>query len=359
MGTVTRRAFQSALVVLLVVSLAIPPVARGAAASLGTARGLRAAEMSLDGGQSWLPLGGRALPVLDGSRLRTSVGGALVDLTDGSRLNVLPFSALEFRETGRATEVTLVQGRLLFRLAARARVEIRTAAARVEAAGREPAAGEVFAGPDGTTGLRASRGSLQVQELAGGRRTLAASLQPVFLPKPPAGPGPHFALEQAAATPPADARGVFSPRGESVGYLRGDRQLVVHPGYTEDLTRPFPPKLVQLALARVPEAHRADALPLFDVNGGYVGYLAGPVFYAQAQLAPTTPPPAGAPLGGGGGGVQLAQAIEGGPDRTLLFGLGGLALLGAFFGANCLAGTFICEEEEAPVPVATPLRPRR
>jgi len=54
------------------------------------------------------------------------------------------------------------------------------------------------------------------------------------------------------------------------------------------LTRAFSPKLVRVAMNAIPERDRiVDATPLFDVNGGYVGYLSGPVFYAQAPTAPT------------------------------------------------------------------------
>jgi hypothetical protein len=146
-----------------------------------------------------------------------------------------------------------------------------------------------------------TEGTLQVEELAGAKRTMLASLEPVFLPKRPATTGPVFASEVQATRPPAGARAVFSPKGESLGFL-DKSQLVVYPGYTANLTRPFSTKLVQLAMARVPEKDRNDATPVFDVNGGYLGYLAGPTFVAQAvgvpqqqqiaqQTGPTPPPP--------------------------------------------------------------------
>jgi hypothetical protein len=68
----------------------------------------------------------------------------------------------------------------------------------------------------------------------------------------------------------------------SVGYLAPGGQLVVQPGYTSDLTGPMPRRLVEVALNSVPPAGRASAYPLFDVSGASVGYLAGPVFHAQA-----------------------------------------------------------------------------
>ena len=134
---------------------------------------------------------------------------------------------------------------------------------------------------------------------------MTASLEPVFLPKRPATPGPLFSADVPSESPAAGAKAVFSPKGESLGFLQLDKQLVVRPGYTADLTQPFPPKTVQLAMAKIPAADSAIAMPVFDVNGGYVGYLAGPTFHAQA--IGTQPPPAGQ--------VQMAQAVGAGRRR--------------------------------------------
>ena len=147
-----------------------------------------------------------------------------------------------------------------------------------------------------------SQGNVRVEELAGARRTMTASLEPVFVPKRPATSGPLFAVDAPAESPAAGAKAVFSPKGESLGFLQPDKQLVVRPGYTADLTQPFPPKTVQLAMATIPSADSAIAMPVFDVNGGYQGYLAGPTFYAQAIGAQQ--PPAGQ--------VQMAQAVGAG-----------------------------------------------
>jgi hypothetical protein len=180
---------------------------------------------------------------------------------------------------------------------------------------------------------------------------MLASLEPVFLPKRPAVSGPLFATEAPAGPPPAGARAVFNPRGESLGYLEKS-QLVVSPGYTADLTRPFPAKLVQFAMARIPESNRQDATPVFDVNGGYVGYLAGPAFYAQAVGA--TP-------------AQVAQAdlsqpnntVLGMEQETFLIGLGALTSGGALVGL-CL-GEVICggDGDGGVQSLSTALRPRR
>jgi len=299
---VAGRTIQRALALVLALTLAAPFAAFGGAASLGTARGIRGVELSLDGGQRWLPLGARSLPILDGVQVRATTGGALLELGDGSRVNVLPFTSLRFRETGTGTEISLVYGRLTFRLPRDTRVEVRTPTARLTPVRKDAMAGEVFLGEDGTIGVRMTQGTLQVDELAGARRSLLASVEPVFLPKRPAQSGALFTSE-APAAPPAGARGVFSPRGESIGYLMPRGGLVVHPGYTADLTQPFAPRLVQLAMGKVPERDRTDAVPVFDVNGGYVGYLSGPVFYAQAVgVEPSTGAQAST------SGVQVAQA---------------------------------------------------
>ena len=111
---------------------------------------------------------------------------------------------------------------------------------------------------------------------------------------------------------PADARGVFAPSGESVGYLGPDGKLVIHPGFTNDLTRPFPPELVQPAMAKIVENDRNHAAtPLFDVNGGYVGYLSGPIFYAHSSQ-PTSEVASTRGLSGATGAIGAIGAIGAG-----------------------------------------------
>ncbi|HEV8676342.1 MAG TPA: FecR family protein [Methylomirabilota bacterium] len=273
---------------LLLLPLATPAAGGSGTLSLGTARGIRGAEVSLDRGRSWLPLGPSGLPLLDGAELRVAAGGTLLDLTGGGQLRVLPFSAIRVRETNGAAEVSLRYGRVTFHLPAGAPLAILTPTARLAPEPGQVTAGELFVGSDGTMGLRLSRGRARVAELAGPRRTMLASLEPVFLPERPRQAGPLFATD-APAAPAAGARPVFSPKGESLGYLAPGGRLVVHPGYSADLTGPVPRPLVTAALAKVPSAHRDAATPLFDVGGGYLGYLAGPAYYAQAVGASGAP----------------------------------------------------------------------
>lgn len=320
------------LVGFLVLTLITPVPVWSAALSMGSARGVRSVELSLDNGKNWLPLGSRSAPILDGTQIRTSNGGVVIDLSDGSRLNALPFSLLRFREAAGTTQVSLVHGRLSFRLPRETRVEISTPTVRLEPVRTEVMQGEIFLAREGTMGLKMAAGSLQVRELAGSQQVRLASLEPVFLPKRPATVGPLFTSE-APASPPAGARAVFDPKGASLGYLGPDAQLVVHPGYTSDLTQPFAPKLIRLAMAKIAEKDRSDAMPVLDVNGGYVGYLAGPVFYAQTQVAQ----------------AQLPQAVAGAPDApATILGMkpvtfyalaGSLAVLGGV-GAAAGAGAF-------------------
>ena len=95
------RILHGCLVALIGLSLILPLPAWSAVVSAGTARGVRAVELTLDGGKSWLPLGATSMPVLDGTQIRSRNGGAVLDLADGSRLNVLPFSSVGFRQTGK------------------------------------------------------------------------------------------------------------------------------------------------------------------------------------------------------------------------------------------------------------------
>lgn len=335
-----RLVVRSLLLGFLIATLIAPVPAWSASAPLGTARGARGVELSLDDGRTWFSLRVGSLPVMDASKIRSTGGGALVDLADGSRINVLPFSAVSFRATASATEITLHHGWLTFRLPQETRVEIRTSAARLEPVPTQPMVGELFVAADGTIGIQMKGGNVRVHELSGGRRVMLASLEPVFLPKRPATASPLFSTD-APATPPAGAKGLYSPKGESIGYLRPDKQLVVHPGFTNDLTQSFSPKLIQLAMARIPEAQRSDAVPLFDVHGGYVGYLAGPVFYAQAQVAQ----------------AQLGAAAEAGIP-TWVWVAGGIVLVGGGFGGAVAAGAFD-DDQGGPGVVSTPLRPRR
>ena len=283
-----ERLIKSAMLGFLAVSLVAPFPVWSDSTSLGTVRGVRAARLSIDGGKTWLAVTGRALPVLDGAELRTTAGSAVLDLSDGSRVSVLPFSAVQFRETNGGSGLSILHGRLTFRLPADTRVEILTPVAQLTPVRQGPMVGEVFVGNDGLTGLKMAEGSLQVKQMTGERRTILASLEPMFLPKRPATSGAFFSTDPLPPVP-ADARAVFAPSGESVGYLGPDGKLVIHPGFTNDLTRPFPPELVQPAMAKIVENDRNHAAtPLFDVNGGYVGYLSGPIFYADSSQ-PTAP----------------------------------------------------------------------
>src|SRR5881392_4493012 len=125
MGTL-ERLIKSATFGFLAISLVAPLPVWSGSTSLGTVRGVRAARLSIDGGKTWLAVTGRALPVLDGAELRTTGGSAVLDLSDGSRVNVLPFTALQFRETNGMSGLSILHGRLIFRVPADTRVEILT-----------------------------------------------------------------------------------------------------------------------------------------------------------------------------------------------------------------------------------------
>jgi hypothetical protein len=310
--------------------LAFPTPLWANLSSLGIVRGQRAARITLDGGKSWLTLAGRSLPVLGGSELRTSGGAATLEMSDGGRAVVLPFSAVRFRDDRGAAEMSLLYGRLTFELPADSRLQITTPSARLLSVDRQPKTGEVVVSGAGLMGLKMLKGTLQVSPLAAGGRPMLASLEPVFLPPQPDMAGPFFTTDPLPPPPPS-AKAVFAPGGESIGYLTQDGRLVAHPGFTSDLTRPFPAKLVQLAAASVAGEHRkSDAMPLFDVNGANVGYVAGSVFYAMApiQVTPPEQPQQEKKDSGGGWGFWTYAAIGAGVVLTgltvgLAFGSGG------------------------------------
>lgn len=282
--------------------------------------------------------------MLGGSELRTTGGSATLEMADGSRAVLLPFSAARFRDDRGATEISLLHGRLTFELPADSRLEITTPTARLVPVDERPKAGEVVVSGKGQMGLKMRQGTVQVSPLTGASRPMLASLEPVFLPPRPDGAGPFFTSDPLPPPPPS-AKGVFAPGGESIGYLDQEGRLVAYPGFTSSLTRPFPAKLVQLAQASIAEEHRkSDAMPLFDVNGANVGYVAGATFYTQLQTTPPVtngPPPKPARAGiptwvwWAGGGVVLVA-------------VGALALGGGGGGGG--GG----DEAPAPPPCATP-----
>jgi hypothetical protein len=350
-----RRFRALAYLMLAVLATALVPAPLDASRPmLGTVRGPRTARLSLNGGKSWLALGGRSLPIMSGTEIRSLAGTAQLTLTDGSRITVMPFSALTFRDTSRGTELSMAYGRLTFSLAERTALEILTPTARLEPMLGPTAEGEVFVTGAGLTGLKMRAGTLHVRDLTEASRVRVAGIEPVFVPARPAMPGLYFSGD-TPATPPTNARAVFLPDGLSIGYVRGDGALVIAPGYTRNLTRPFSPKLVRVAMNAIPDKDRAsDATPLFDVNGGYVGYLAGPVFYAQA-----TPPP----------GAEVGAPSEAASVETLAAGLSGgtitgLGAVGGVIGVGTMSATGVVGSEQAaqqecqpPMPEATPTQP--
>ena len=343
------RLSKRALIGFIVLSLVAPFPGWSNSPPLGTARGVRAAKLSIDGGKTWLAVTGRSLPVLNGAELRTAGGSAVLDLSDGSRVGVHPFSTVQFKETNGTTGLSLLRGRLTFHLPAETRVEILTPSARLEPVRQKAMVGEVFAGAAGLTGLKMTEGTVQVRSLADERRPILASLEPVFLPKPPAASGSFFSTDPLPPVP-AGAKGVFAPTGESIGYLGPDGKLVIDPGFTNDLTRPFSPKLVQLAMAAIPEPDRTDeTVPLFDVNGGYVGYLAGPAFYAQATQPTTPQTPEAAPARG----MPVGAIAAIGAGSVAAVGVGIAAGAGAFDSSGCR------RPPVPPGPPATPVGPCR
>ena len=212
--------WQRSLVSMLVATFLIPLHAWGGAAPLGTARAARGVKATLDNGTTWL------------------------ELKDGSRIEVLPFSAVRFEQVSGDPRVSLTYGRVSFNLNPQSKIQVVTPVARLESTEPGPVAGEVFVTGSGVMGLKMAEGRLTVHPTTPGGQAMVASLEPVFVPKRPAGSGPLFAADGPIA-PPAGAKAVFAPSGESVGYIAPDGGLAIHPGFTSDLTQPFSQKLAQ------------------------------------------------------------------------------------------------------------------
>jgi FecR protein len=312
--------------------------------SLGTARGTRAVELSFGEGKAWLSLGGRSYPVMPDMQIRSTTGSAMIELVDGSRVNILPFSAVRFQDAEGTIETSLLYGRLTFQLPIETRVEISTPSARLAPVRQAAMAGELFVKGEGEVGLKMTRGTIQVHQFTDPTQVMLASKDPVFLPQRPVGPGFLFASDTTVASP-SGAKGAFTPKGESIGYLQPDGQFIVQPGFTADLTHPFAARLVRLAMATIPDSSETDAMPLFDVNGKYLGYLRESAFYPETQVAQA--------IGGGAGGGGAAGS--GGITTTDIIALGSIFGVGGTIIGLGLSGAFTPGE---PGP-ATPIQPGR
>jgi hypothetical protein len=359
-----RRFRWRPLAAVLIVALAAPVPVWSAVAPLGTARGFGLAKLSVDTGKSWLPIGERSFPILDGAELRSVAGGVVLDLVDGSRVDVFPFSAIRFENSGQpaqAGKILLLYGRVSFRLAERTRIQILTPLARLEPIHPEPIAGEVFVTGSGLMGLKMAAGDLRVIQVGtAAPRTLLASREPVFLPTKPTAKGFFFTSETPRIAP-GDVRAIFWPSGRSAGYLTRTYDFVISPGFTADLTGSIPSRLVRVAMAKIPEADAAhDAMPLFDLGGHYVGYVSGPMFYAEdfgrkPEQQPATPDhPQGVQ-----GEAQTQEGKPTGMSRTAVTalsaaGIVGLVAIGAGLGSGGGGGGG--GGGGAP-PAATPIQP--
>ncbi len=170
------RALRVSGIGVLVAALTVPAPVLAAPAALGTARGVRSAELSLDGGTNWLSLEGRSLPLMSGARIRSTTGAVAIELIGGSRLDLMPFSAASFGASG---EVALEYGRVAFRLTPGSRLALPVSGTRMEPAGGEPATGEAVAGTGGAAGVRVTHGSLRFHEPGSTPRLVRAGGGPV------------------------------------------------------------------------------------------------------------------------------------------------------------------------------------
>lgn len=358
-----RRFAVRSLAAVFIVVLASPIPVWSAVAPLGVVRGFGSAKLTVDTGKSWLLIGQQSFPILDGTVLRSTEGGAVLDLADGSRVDVFPFSAVRFENSGPPTEaakISLLYGRMSFRLAERTRVRILTPPARLEPIHPGLIVGEVFVSGSGLMGLKLAEGNLQVVRAGpGARRALLASREPVFLPKKPTVKGFFFTSETPRIAP-GDVQAIFWPSGRSAGYLTRTYDFVISPGFTADLTGSFPSRLVRVAMARIPEADVAhDATPLFDLGGHYVGYVSGPMFYAEdfgrkpeQQTAAQTQPQAAQ----GGNLTQEGTLLGMSTPAVTAISAAGVVGLGAGVGAGLSGGGGGGGGGGAPA-AATPIRP--
>jgi len=303
----------------LVVSLALAQALPGPAwsqASLGTARGLGAAELSYDGGRTWISLAESSYPVLPGSRITTRAGSATVDLVDGGQLEILPLSTVLISTAGAFIQAELSCGRLAFGLPRPPRLVILTPQARIEPLSAPPLTGEVFSGVrelgiSGVTGVKMSQGVVRVVELVGQRRSLEAGADPVFVPGRPNISAPLF-LSDVRSAPPGGVRAVFDERGRNLGAQTADGHVVIQPGFAPDLAGPISPRAVDAGRARVPEADRTPGVTLlFDAHEDPVGYLGSAdcsPLIAFAGFPVTAAVTGAAVLGGVLGGVFIHRA---------------------------------------------------
>src|SRR5438093_3003902 len=102
----------------------------------------------------------------------------------------------------------------------------------------------------------------------------------------------------------------------------------------------FPYTTLFRAMAKVVENDRNHAAtPLFDVNGGYVGYLSGPIFYAHSSQPTVSDVATTRGLSGATGAIGAIGAI----------GAGSVAGLGV----GIAAGEAASARPDPPPPAAT------
>lgn len=324
MKTVLERV-RAIAVGFLVTCLLTPAPASAAAAGLGIARGVRDAELSLDGGRRWLSLEDRALPAMAGSHVRTTTGSVTLDLADGSRIALAPFSALRVEGSGM---IDVRYGRVEVRAVPRSALGVTAGSTRVSLADpARPTVAEVVVDPGYATGVQVRQGAVRVQAPNGTSRVARAGDGPVVIGKPIAREA-MFGVR--TPLPGATGRAAFTAKGQNVGYLGADGALIVRAGFARDLSGPFAPRTVAQAIARIPETDRADAAPIFDVQGRFLGYVRGASFHA---LTGPTPPAEAAPSSQSGavadtgwpwhysvgmlaiaGGVGIAVAVQSDDD---------------------------------------------
>lgn len=93
----------------------VPPSARAAEPTLGSATGSREAQVAIDGRQ-WTTLPASSSPIYGGTMLRTGKGTASLLLKDGTQLELQPHTLIGLAGSRTAPVVKIAVGQVLFRI---------------------------------------------------------------------------------------------------------------------------------------------------------------------------------------------------------------------------------------------------
>lgn len=274
-----------------------PPTARAAEPPLGTATGLKEAQITADGKQ-WITLPASSNPLYEGTMIRTGKGTASVLLKDGTQLELQARTLVGLSGSRMAPVVKIAVGQVLFRVPASSRAAFVTPTIRYRTEndnmGDRPGilkaqastlavtdpVGEITVNPQGGSRLGLRQGEMLANSVGDPGIHLIKAGQSVYIPLV-GNRDQGFSIMLAQALPgepsaiPVGAIPVFTTDGKSIGYLTADGSFVSSPGFTPNLPNPVPAGTIPQD-ATIPPG----ATPIFTATPEYAGYILNDKLFA-------------------------------------------------------------------------------